>query len=102
MITVGLVRELHFISVYASKKIECRIDVGEEINNLFVSVSQDGRLLVKYNNQDIWEEDISSQTSMFGIESCDSISRIISCINNGTDWSSHTWKEYLDIPQTKL
>jgi len=80
MITIGLVKELAFISrvLKTPVRIELKTNLAETI-----SVSVEKNLLqVSYQGYNIWREIIESDTSFFGVESCDSISRIIYCLNN--------------------
>ena len=85
MITIGLIRELHFISsvLKADISIVLNSDLADPIsieikNNIFK---------VSYHNVQIWKEQIEGDTSFFGVESCDAISRIIAAINNN-DWET--------------
>lgn len=95
MITVGLVKELLFIAKHF-KKNACAFIGLYELGFVELTVSPEGGLQVQYKGQVIWQEMVETDTSMFGVESCDSISRIITCIDNGTDWSEHAWKDSLD------
>ncbi len=97
MITVGLVKELFFIASVAKQQINCAIKPDGNYAPIELKVYPAGVLEVDYCGQLIWKETIDGPTSMFGIESCDSISRIIVCIDYGTDWSAHKWEETLDI-----
>ena len=99
MITVGLVKELYFIASHSNQTIGCDISYLGGYSKIHVTVCPSAELIVAYKGQEIWREEISSDSSMFGIESCDTISRIIVCIDNGTDWSIHKWQEKLDHGQ---
>jgi hypothetical protein len=86
MITVGLVQELKFISDAFKTPISSIISCGVTTRPIIVKI-QNGILEVNYGNDYIWKEDVSSAASMFGIESCDSIARIVYSIdNNIADW----------------
>ena len=97
MITVGLVKELYFIAHFLGTVVETTLCVSTENGPSYpvrIYVSPDTALVdVWYKEEHIWSEHIEGATSFFGIESCDTISRIIACINNGSDWSQYRWKE---------
>jgi hypothetical protein len=98
MITVGLINEVFFIAHFLKQKIGTSICPLGGYEPVHFTVSPEGELEVSYKEQTIWKENIHGPESMFGIESCDSIARILVCIDNGTDWSEHAWKENLDFP----
>lgn len=99
MITIGLVKELHFIAATFNHGIHSIIRATQFVNHdIHIKVSPDGKLEVEYFDFKIWQETIDGPTSMFGVESCDTIFKIINCIDNGVDWSVHKWKENIDIP----
>lgn len=90
MITTGLVKEFQYIATVFKCKMTVEINVPEiGIANLWLTVTNDV-LEVNYGPHKIWREKIDDN-SFFGIESCDTISRIISCINN----NDPTWKDYI-------
>ena len=81
-LTVGLVKEIRYIARslgYICKFTIAPLQQGE--TPIIAHVSWD-RLDVWYQNKKIWSEDISD-SSFFGVESVDTISRIIACIDNG-------------------
>lgn len=93
MITVGLIQELRFISDSFKTPISSLITCGATTRPIIVKI-QEGILKVDYGNDYIWKEDIASVSSMFGIESCDSIARIIYSIdNNIPDWQKMCYFE---------
>ena len=96
MITVGLVKELHFIAARFDTQLTCILS-NLSFKSSFLLTINANHLTVHYNNQIIWEEDIVGAATFFGIESCDTIARIATCIDNGTDWSDHRWNENLDF-----
>jgi len=54
----------------------------------------DNNVIISYEGRKIWEENIYGEANWFGIESCDSIARIISCIDKGEPWQeSYGWKK---------
>lgn len=87
MITLGLIKELFFISLYIKKIVSVTFNIKY---NLDVKVTPDGFLTIYYNGNYIWRELIEGPTSMFGVESCDAISRIIACI----DSNDSSWPKY--------
>lgn len=96
MITVGLVKELYYVAHFLRTTVEATLCIATENGPsypILVYVSADGNLNIWYQEQHIWSEGVEGPTSFFGVESCDTISRIIACINNGSDWSQYRWKE---------
>lgn len=86
MITVGLVKELTYISVTLHTDVQATIEaLGHEV---VLGISK-GYLSVHYAGEYIWRESVS-EDSLFGIESCDSIARIITCISN----NDNSWEKY--------
>lgn len=88
MITVGLISELRFISKQLrapiSSTITCEqikapinIEIKEQVLNLY------------YLGYHIWKEALDDASSMFGIESCDNIRKIIILIDKGDD----SWRQ---------
>lgn len=99
MITVGLVRELYFISSFLKSEMTSTVSIGGR--NLKLLINQQALLEVFYQDIKIWQETIDGPASLFGVESCDTIARIMTCIDNETDWKDHAWVEKLDFP-TKI
>lgn len=91
MVTVGIVKELNFISVMLRTPVDVILTsqvsdpIHIKINNNMVDI--------EYHDQHIWHETIEGDASFFGVESCDTVSRIIACINNDSDWSQYRWTE---------
>lgn len=94
MITVGLVREFHFISEVLGTPLFINIASQRTKSQVGVGI-KDGVLEVFYDlNNKIWKEDISTDASMFGVESCDTIARIIHLIDNGSEeWKNLIYSE---------
>lgn len=88
MITVGLIQELNYISKALNVPVNSAISIPYARNSLFIFVNNNFFELT-YDNKKIWREEIISPISMFGIESCDSISKIIYKIDNNIE----EWKE---------
>jgi len=84
MITVGLVKELHFIASAIQDVFYLKLFKGERNDNeLCLKMTPAGQLNVWYDGHEIWSEKVDGVTSFFGVESCDAIARIIVCIDNG-------------------
>lgn len=90
MITVGLIKELFFISSYTKKNIKFTFNLHRDLE---IYIKPEGKMSLYYNENYIWHEKIEGVNSMFGVESCDAISRIINCIDNNDDG----WKKYCYI-----
>ena len=83
MISVGLIKELRFISKVSNKKVSVILFVDIDSPGTYplnITINEDV-LCVSYASDYIWKEDVSDD-GFFGIESCDTISRIIACIDN--------------------
>lgn len=88
MITVGLIKELNFISVFLKKPVNVTFHIKYSLN---VKI-KNNILIVNYNEIDIWKENISDD-GFFGIESCDAISRIIYLIDKGANYLDYIYIE---------
>lgn len=97
MITVGLVKELYYIAAILRQEYCIQINPvwdGLKVSKfLEVKITPDGWLNVWYQTEHIWREQVEGETSFFGIESCDAISRIVACIDN----NNPNWVEYRHI-----
>lgn len=91
MITIGLVKEIHFLSKVFKTKTSVTLALEKYQTSILIEVGDD-KLKVTYNHQVIWEESLGDE-SYFGVESCDAISRIINCINSNTSWDQYKWTE---------
>ena len=96
MVTVGLIKELHFISCVFKTSIFSKIHTPRLKHFLDLEVTG-GILNVWYNGVHVWLENIEGESSFFGVESCDTISRIIACIDNGSPWEQYRWQDILDV-----
>lgn len=88
MITVSLVRELGFMSLALNQKVEASIKIGE-YPPMQLSIEK-SVLSVFFLNKLIWQESISEPSSSvgnFGVESCDTILRIMKMETEGKNWS---------------
>lgn len=93
MITVGLINELSFISEHRKTPVCFDFYTDDFLFKLTVKISK-GFLEIMYRGEMIWREDVVSGSSMFGIESCDSIAKIIFLINQGSlEWRELVYKE---------
>lgn len=88
MITVGLVNEIQFLSNIFETPIYLKI-ATEKTSGVLNFIVKDGYLELIYKQNKIWKEKISGADSMFGIESCETILKIISLIEKNDD----LWKE---------
>jgi len=94
MLTVGFVKELFFIAHVLNDTFVVKLYRNNDTEReLRVEMTPAGHLSVHYCGQHIWSEHVEGDTSFFGIESCDTIARIMSCIEHGTDWSQYRWNE---------
>ena len=91
MITVGVIRELEFMA----KAIDSNMYVIIQVANKNISMKiWDNNVIINYEGHKIWEENIYGEGNWFGIESCDSIARIINCIDKGEPWQeSYGWEK---------
>ena len=102
MLTVGLVKELYFLAHVLNDTLTVDFKFGRFPHLLKIKINTAGDMDVFYGEQHIWYEKVEGDTSFFGIESCDTISRIIACINNGTSWEYLKWEDSLDkIPSLR-
>lgn len=93
MITVGFINELNYISNVLNVPVKCAISIPYAKKSLMIEV-KDNYFELDYDSSRIWREEIMSPSSMFGIESCDSISKIIYMIdNNIEDWKEMVYFE---------
>ena len=91
MITVGIIRELEFMAKTADSNVYVVMRVANK--NISMKI-WDNNVIINYEGQKIWEENIYGEANWFGIESCDSVARIISCIDKGESWQeSYGWKK---------
>ena len=91
MITVGLIKELEYIQKYTKNPVFITFHLKSKLD----VVINDGYMNVYYKDKHIWGESVN-EDSMFGIESCDSISRILACIDSG----NIGWQEYSYFEKT--
>lgn len=95
MITVGLVKELYFISKILNREYKIQINPiwdGFSVAKLLeININPGGLLKVYYQTHHIWAEQVEGEGSFFGVESCDSISRIINCIDNNSPWEKYSF-----------
>jgi hypothetical protein len=94
MLTIGLAKEMFFVAHVLGDSFYFKIFKGEKQDNeMCVKMTPEGRMTVWYQGKEIWQEVIDGPESFFGIESCDTIARIVACIDNGTSWDQYRWKE---------
>ncbi len=81
---MGLITEIHFIARALNQPMRITLQPFSDEKYLSIRVSPDGLLNIWYADTHIWYEKIDD---FFGVESCDTISRIISCISsNDESW----------------
>jgi hypothetical protein len=80
MITVGLIKELAFVSLALKAELEATIKTALT-DTIHVKITNN-TIRVHYKNHFIWEELIESAGIGFGVESCDALARIIYLLNN--------------------
>lgn len=74
-ITVGLIKELNFISQQLNSSISAEISVNDEFK---ISVTiDDNCLFIAHEGDLIWKESLDATSGNFGIESCQQISQIL-------------------------
>lgn len=93
MITVGLVKEVFFLAHVFNREVNTTLRVGLEAHPITIQVSPEGIFKIFYKTFHIWTERVEGEGSFFGVESCDTISRIIACIDNGTNWGDMVYHE---------
>lgn len=103
MITIGLVKELFFIAAFTKREVNVEFELANDGFGhapLKVIVKPNGEMDTWYCGNHIWNETVEGEDSFFGVESCDSISRIVSCIDNGDPF----WKEnyYFNEKEKKI
>ena len=87
MVTVGLINELHFLHEVFGADVSSEIKIG---GNFPIKISlQNHTLVVEYKNEKIWTESLDKATSMFGLESCESIMDIVRHIDTGDE----SWRD---------
>jgi len=94
MITVGLIKELNFISQLLKNKVSSDLMIGEffllkiEIQNQF--------LKIYHGNELIWAESLNETTGNFGIESCQNLMILLKNKVEGNPYKDLVYKEKLD------
>ena len=94
MITVGLVNELRFISSVLKTGVHVKLSLDQIKDEVSIDI-KDQFLTVSYVGHIIWKESLEDATTMFGIESCDTLVRIICLIDSGDteQWAKLVYKE---------
>lgn len=92
-ITIGIIQELHFVakSLHTSVVAALKTDLIQQ--PIFVKI--DGDILeITYDSKQIWRENLRQPQSMFGVESCSEIAKIVFLIDNkNSDWQKHIYIE---------
>jgi hypothetical protein len=94
MITIGLAKELYFIAKVTTRPHTFQIypsplQYSPTSEIITIKMTPSGVMDVFYRDKHIWKETVEGDTSFFGIESCDSINKIINCMNLNDD----SWKD---------
>lgn len=89
MITVGLVNEIQFISEFLKTPVYLKF-ATEKTSGVLNIIFKDGAIELFYKQNRIWKEKVSQVESMFGIESCETILKIIALIENNDE----KWKDF--------
>ena len=84
MLTLGICREILYIAKIFKKSFFFTL-AGKDNDAIQVNVTPTEMIDVWYKNQHIWNESMS-EDGFFGIESLDTISRIIYCIDRNEPW----------------
>jgi len=91
MITVGVVREIAYMSQRVGEPLYISMHLADKLFGLKV---EENKVWISYQGQAIWEENIYGEGNWFGIESCDTIARIVDLIDNDEPWQEkHGWKK---------
>jgi len=91
MITVSLITELLFISKVLKTPVSITLKTGVIKTGVVLTIKE--RVLdIWYLGYHIWNENLDDTVSMFGPESCQNISRIITMID--TDASPNQWRVF--------
>ena len=105
MITIGLIKELYFIAKVTRQVFFTEILVegaNPLLHTLRMRINPEGELDVWYRSVHIWNEIVEGDESFFGVESCDSISRIVACIdNNDASWRDKYYYNQKNLVDTK-
>ncbi len=93
MITVGLVKELVYLSTVINSPVKTDIKIQNHVLSLEINRES---FSAYYNSIHIWSElvdiGINNVVSHFGLESCHTITKIIDKINAGDgDWQKLTY-----------
>jgi hypothetical protein len=106
MITVGLVKELLFISTALNVEVSAVMSFPKVIEHPQLTLFVHNNILkvvVEANGikEAMWQEEIEGPSAMFGVESCDQISRIIHAISKG-DIKTAQKLYYFDSPDKNI
>lgn len=90
MITVGLIKELLFIHKALKTPVEVHLSINVSLEPLRVVINNDC-LKLFYRNFNIWTESLEEGVSMFGVESCDNVAKILAILDSGDTLG---WREF--------
>lgn len=102
MITIGLAKELYFISKitnqeYTVQLYPSNLHYSPTSKILTIKIQPTGKMDVYYRDKHIWKETVEGDISFFGIESCDTIFKIMSCIDADDD----SWRDKYHYDEDK-
>jgi len=94
MITVGLINELRFISKALRTPISASIKSEKTNSEIHINIKEQ-ILNISYLGYLIWTESLDDTITMFGVESCDSIARIVLLVDSGDteQWRKLVFKD---------
>jgi hypothetical protein len=91
MLTVGVIRELNFMSELTSLPLKADLCLSDvlcltvNISNKILTVHHEGEL--------IWEESLDDEFGNFGIESCHRIAQILQAKHSKSDYKHLIYRE---------
>lgn len=94
MITVGLVNELRFISKALKTPIHSTLKSERMKHEIQIQIKEQV-LEIWYLGYYIWKESLDDATTMFGVESCDTLAKIINMIDHDVDYE--VWRSFVYI-----
>lgn len=91
MLTVGLVRELGFVSGIAGLPVSLSLSLADIVT---VKVCIFNKILELYSEEElIWRESLDEEIGNFGVESCQRIAEIINKKYRNEDYKHLIYKE---------
>ena len=94
MITLGICKEIFYLAKVLNYTYNVEI-IGPHLYPIVIIMNSEGIMDIWYNKNHIWTEKVDGEDSFLGVESMDSISRCIKCIDNNSEWKNYT---YFQVP----